>query len=77
MAAQWKCLAKLHGDLRIVDLRRSHARTFREALQLVPKRRKGVLRKASLPVLSEYERYRSDPAYRDAVIAKLGRSNIM
>ena|SRR5437762_1427585 len=37
-------------------MRRSHARTFREALQLVPKVRKGPLLKASLPELSEYGR---------------------
>lgn len=47
---------QLHGNLRVVDLRRSHARTFRETLQMVPKVRKGALLKASLPELSEYGR---------------------
>lgn len=47
---------QLHGNLRVIDLRRSHARTFREALQTVPKMRRGALLKASLPVLSEYGR---------------------
>jgi integrase len=47
---------QLHGNLRVLELRRSHARTFREALQSVPKTRKGSLLKASLPELSEYGR---------------------
>jgi len=47
---------QLHGPLSILELRRSHARTFREALQLVPKSRKGTLLKASLPELSDYGR---------------------
>ncbi|MET4120973.1 hypothetical protein ABIB85_007380 [Bradyrhizobium sp. JR1.5] len=45
---------QLHGNLSILEIKRSHARTFREALQLVPKARKGSLLKASLPELSEY-----------------------
>jgi integrase len=49
---------QLHGDLRLVDMRRSHARLFRDALQQVPKLRKGDLLKAPLPVLSEYGRAR-------------------
>jgi integrase len=47
---------QLHGDLAILEIKRSHARTFREALQLVPKSRKGTLLKASLPDLSDYGR---------------------
>lgn len=47
---------QLHGNLRVSEMRRSHARTFREALQLVPKTRKGSLLKASLAELSEYGR---------------------
>lgn len=47
---------QLHGNLPILEIKRSHARTFREALQLVPKSRKGALLKASLPELSEYGR---------------------
>jgi integrase len=47
---------QLHGNLTISDLRRSHARVFREALQSVPKIRRGKLLKASLPELSEYGR---------------------
>jgi hypothetical protein len=48
--------AQLHGNLSILEMKRSHARTFREALQLVPRHRKGQLLKASLPELSEYGR---------------------
>ncbi|NOJ44731.1 site-specific integrase [Bradyrhizobium archetypum] len=47
---------QLHGNVAISDMRRSHARAFREALQLVPKIRRGALLKASLPELSEYGR---------------------
>jgi integrase len=47
---------QLHGNLAIADIRRSHARAYRAALQLVPKIRKGGLLKASLPELSEYGR---------------------
>ncbi|MDA9545851.1 hypothetical protein ACM43_15770 [Bradyrhizobium sp. CCBAU 45321] len=45
---------QLHGDLPLLKMRRSHARTFREALQLVPKLRRGALLKASLPELRDY-----------------------
>jgi hypothetical protein len=47
---------QLHGNLAILEIKRSHARTFREALQLVPKSRKGALLKASLPELSSHGR---------------------
>jgi len=47
---------QLHGNLPILQIKRSHARTFREALQLVPRSRKGQLLKAPLPELSEYGR---------------------
>jgi hypothetical protein len=47
---------QLHGNLPILEIKRSHARMFREALQLVPKSRKGALLKASLPELSDYGR---------------------
>src|SRR4051812_14945235 len=47
---------QLHGNLAILEIKRSHARTFREALQLVPKSRKGALLKASLPELSAHGR---------------------
>jgi hypothetical protein len=44
---------KLHGDLCIVDIKRSHVRQFREALQAIPVRRSGALRGAPLPDLVE------------------------
>lgn len=47
---------QLHGNLQLVDMRRSHARTFREELQMVPKVRRGALLKASPPELSEHGR---------------------
>jgi integrase len=49
---------QLHGDLRVADIKRSHARTFREALQLVPvpRLRKGPLLNAGLPELSQWGR---------------------
>jgi len=45
---------ELHGDLRLVEIKRSHVREYREALQSVPRRRAGALRKASLPELVEW-----------------------
>ena len=47
---------QLHGNLTLLEIKRSHARAFREALQLVPKSRKGALLTASLPELSDYGR---------------------
>jgi integrase len=44
---------ELHGDLPIVQIRRTHARQFREALQEVPRRRAGSLLKAPFPELAE------------------------
>lgn len=47
---------QLHGDLAVAKIKRSHARTFREALQLVPRTRKGPLLDAGLPELSQWGR---------------------
>ncbi|WP_456763487.1 DUF6538 domain-containing protein [Bradyrhizobium sp. USDA 4463] len=49
---------QLHGNLSILEIKRSHARTYREALQLVPipRFRKGALRQATLPALADYGR---------------------
>ena len=47
---------ELHGDLPVVQIRRAHARQFREALQTVPRRRTGALLKAPLPELSQWGR---------------------
>lgn len=45
---------ELHGDLRVEDIRRSHVRAYREALQMIPVRRAGALRMADLPALVEW-----------------------
>jgi integrase len=45
---------QLHGNLAVTGIKRSHALAFREALRLVPKIRKGDLRKAGLPELSRW-----------------------
>jgi integrase len=47
---------QLHGDLPVADIKKSHAREFREALQQVPSIRRGALRTATLPELSEWGR---------------------
>ncbi len=45
---------ELHGNLPIGTIKKAHARTFREALQHIPRRKPGNLRDAPLPVLAEY-----------------------
>ncbi len=50
----------LHGNLPVATLKRSHARTFREALRDVPKIRKGPLLRAPLTELSEWGRKHPD-----------------
>jgi integrase len=45
---------QLHGNLPVARIKPSHARSFREALQLVPKTRKGTLLAAGLPELSQW-----------------------
>jgi integrase len=47
---------QLHGDLPVAQIKKSHARDFREALQLVPSVRRGAMRTATLPELSEWGR---------------------
>ncbi|MGY4282046.1 integrase [Bradyrhizobium sp. LM2.7] len=47
---------QLHGDLPVAQIKKSHARDFREALQLVPSVRRGAMRTANLPELSEWGR---------------------
>jgi integrase len=51
---------QLHGDLPVAALKKSHARQFREAIQEVPQRRAGELRKAPLPELSAWGRKHPD-----------------
>ena len=47
---------ELHGDMAVVNIKRSHARQFREALQDVPRKRTGSLRGAILPELAQWGR---------------------
>jgi integrase len=47
---------ELHGDMPATKITRKHAREFREALQLLPLRRSGNLRTATLPELVEWSR---------------------
>ena len=47
---------ELHGDMDVGRINRGHVREFREAAQLVPKRRTGKLRKAPLPQIVEWSR---------------------
>jgi integrase len=44
---------QLHGNLAIADIKKRQALEFREALQLVPRTRRGALLKAGLPELSQ------------------------
>lgn len=47
---------QLHSDLALTAIKKSHAREFREALQMVPRNRKGKLLKAPLPELVAWAR---------------------
>ena len=47
---------QLHGHLPVTKITRSHARTFREALQDMPRSKPGELAKAVLPELVEWRR---------------------
>jgi integrase len=49
-----KLFVELHGDMPVAQIRRSHARQFREALQDVPHKRTGKLLKAPLPELAKW-----------------------
>jgi integrase len=51
-----RLFVELHGDLPVVQIRKSHARLFREALQDVPQRRTGKLLKAPLPEVAQWGR---------------------
>jgi integrase len=51
-----RLFTELHADLPIAQMKRSHARQFREALQEVPRTRTGKLLKAPLPELAEWGR---------------------
>jgi len=47
---------QLHGNLSVAEIKRRHGLAFREEIKLVPSRRSGKLRKATLPELSAWGR---------------------
>jgi integrase len=49
-----------HGNMVVAEIMRSHVREFRQALQLVPRIRKGSLRNASLPELCAWHHKHPD-----------------
>ena len=51
-----RLFTELHGNLAIVQIKRTHARTFREALQDLPRHRSVELLDAPLPELAEWGR---------------------
>ncbi|WLB91327.1 site-specific integrase [Bradyrhizobium japonicum USDA 135] len=51
---------QLHGDLAVADIKKRHAREYRDALQLVPSVRRGAMRAATLPTLSDWGRQNSE-----------------
>lgn len=51
---------EMHGDLPVAHIKRGHVREFREALQAVPRLRKGPLLKAPLPELQAWGRAHPD-----------------
>jgi integrase len=51
-----RLFGELHGDLPVVHIKRTHARSFREALQDVPRQRAASLGNAALPDLAEWGR---------------------
>jgi integrase len=67
-----KLFTELHGDMPVVNIKRSHARQFREALQDVPRKRTGKLLKAKLPELAQWGRGHPDaPRLSKGTINKL------
>ena len=51
-----RLFSELHGDLSIAQIKRSHARQFREALQDMPRHRSGALLHMPLPELAAWGR---------------------
>lgn len=63
---------ELHGDLPVAKITRRHVREFREALQEVPLKRTGALRKAPLPELQKWgKEHSADPKLSSGTINKL------
>jgi integrase len=62
---------ELHGDLSVAEIKKPHARKFREAVQQVPQRRVGTLRGAKLPEMSEWgEKHPSVPKISAGTVNK-------
>ncbi len=62
---------ELHGDFSAAEIKKSHARKFREAAQQVPQRRVGALRKATLPEMSEWGlKHPNDPKVSAGTVNK-------
>ena len=55
-----RLFSELHGDLPIAQIKRSHARSFREALQDMPRHRSGPLLHMPLPELAAWGRKQSE-----------------
>jgi hypothetical protein len=55
-----RLFSELHGELPIAQIKRSHARSFREALQDMPRHRSGPQLHMSLPELAEWGRKHSE-----------------
>jgi hypothetical protein len=55
-----RLFSELHGDLPIAQIKRSHARQFREALQDMPRHRSGALLHMPLPELAAWGRKHSE-----------------
>jgi integrase len=55
-----RLFSELHSDLPIAQIKRSHARQFREALQDMPRHRSGPLLYMPLPELAEWGRKHSE-----------------
>jgi integrase len=51
---------ELHGDLPVVQIKKSHARLFREAIQQVPRHRTGPLLHSTLPQIVEWAKESPD-----------------
>lgn len=51
-----RLFVELHGDMPVVQIRKTHAREFRETLQAVPIKRRGALLKAPLADLARWGR---------------------
>ena len=67
-----RLFAELHGELPVAQIKRTHARSFREALQDLPRHRAAKLLHASLPELAEWGREHPEaPKITTATVNKL------